>query len=141
MELIPQYLARKAGTEPIEYEHQLLEPICSETYGIMIYQEQVMQAAQALAGYTLGKADLLRRAMGKKKPEEMAAQHDVFVEGCAEVQQDSRAEGREDLRPAGQVRRVRVQQVARRRLRLPVVHHRLPEGQFPGRVHRRDPDQ
>jgi DNA polymerase-3 subunit alpha len=82
MELIPQYLARKAGTEPIEYEHELLEPICRETYGIMIYQEQVMQAAQALAGYTLGKADLLRRAMGKKKPEEMAAQHDVFVEGC-----------------------------------------------------------
>ncbi|MCX6840798.1 MAG: DNA polymerase III subunit alpha, partial [candidate division WOR-3 bacterium] len=82
MELIPQYLARKAGKEPIQYEHPLLEPICSETYGIMIYQEQVMQAAQALAGYSLGKADLLRRAMGKKKPEEMAAQHDTFVEGC-----------------------------------------------------------
>jgi len=82
MELIPQYLARKAGREPIAYEHPLLEPICSETYGIMIYQEQVMQAAQVLAGYSLGKADLLRRAMGKKKPEEMAAQHDVFVEGC-----------------------------------------------------------
>ena len=85
MELIPQYLARKAGKEPITYEHVLLEPICSETYGIMIYQEQVMQAAQVLAGYSLGKADLLRRAMGKKKPEEMAAQHDVFVEGCAKV--------------------------------------------------------
>jgi DNA polymerase-3 subunit alpha len=83
MELIPQYLARKAGKESISYEHELLEPICNETYGIMIYQEQVMQAAQVLAGYTLGKADLLRRAMGKKKPEEMAAQHDVFVEGCA----------------------------------------------------------
>ncbi len=83
MELIPQYLARKAGREPISYEHPLLEPICSETYGIMIYQEQVMQAAQVLAGYSLGKADLLRRAMGKKKPEEMAAQHDTFVEGCA----------------------------------------------------------
>jgi DNA polymerase-3 subunit alpha len=83
MELIPQYLARKAGREPISYEHPLLEPICSETYGVMIYQEQVMQAAQVLAGYSLGKADLLRRAMGKKKPEEMAAQHDVFIEGCA----------------------------------------------------------
>jgi DNA polymerase-3 subunit alpha len=82
MELIPQYLARKAGKEPIAYEHPLLEQICSETYGVMIYQEQVMQAAQVLAGYSLGKADLLRRAMGKKKPEEMAAQHDVFVEGC-----------------------------------------------------------
>ncbi|MBM3313506.1 DNA polymerase III subunit alpha, partial [candidate division WOR-3 bacterium] len=82
MELIPQYLARKAGKEPIAYEHPLLESICSETYGIMIYQEQVMQAAQALAGYSLGKADLLRRAMGKKRPREMAAQHDSFVEGC-----------------------------------------------------------
>ncbi|MEO0085169.1 MAG: DNA polymerase III subunit alpha, partial [candidate division WOR-3 bacterium] len=67
MDLIPQFLARKAGTEPVECGHRLLEPICNETYGIMIYQEQVMQAAQALAGYSLGKADLLRRAMGKKK--------------------------------------------------------------------------
>ena len=67
----------------IEYEHPLLEPICRETYGIMVYQEQVMQAAQALAGYTLGGADLLRRAMGKKKAEEMAAQRKTFVEGCA----------------------------------------------------------
>jgi DNA polymerase-3 subunit alpha len=82
MDLIPSYLARKAGTERIEYEHELLEPICRETYGVLIYQEQVMQAAQALAGYSLGKADLLRRAMGKKKPEEMAAQHETFVEGC-----------------------------------------------------------
>ncbi len=85
MDLIPTYLARKEGRESIEYEHPLLEPICRETYGIMIYQEQVMQAARALAGYTLGSADLLRRAMGKKKPEEMAAQHDVFVEGCAKT--------------------------------------------------------
>lgn len=83
MDLIPSYLARKEGAEPIEYEHELLEGICRETYGILIYQEQVMQSAQALAGYTLGKADLLRRAMGKKKPEEMAVQHDAFVEGCA----------------------------------------------------------
>jgi DNA polymerase-3 subunit alpha len=82
MDLIPSYLARKAGTEQIEQLHPMLGPIAGETYGILIYQEQVMQAAQALAGYSLGKADLLRRAMGKKKPEEMAAQHDVFVEGC-----------------------------------------------------------
>ncbi len=82
MDLIPTYLARKAGSEPIEYEHPLLEPIARETYGILIYQEQVMQAAQALAGYSLGRADLLRRAMGKKKPDEMAAQHETFVQGC-----------------------------------------------------------
>ncbi|MEO0073321.1 MAG: DNA polymerase III subunit alpha, partial [candidate division WOR-3 bacterium] len=77
MDLIPQYLARKTGTQPIEYEHRLLEPITKETYGVFIYQEQVMQAAQALAGYSPGKADLLRRAMGKKKPEEMAAHRET----------------------------------------------------------------
>jgi DNA polymerase-3 subunit alpha len=82
MELIPEFIARRHGEVKIEYEHQLLEPICRETYGIMVYQEQVMQATQVLAGYTLGGADLLRRAMGKKKPEEMAKQRDVFVKGA-----------------------------------------------------------
>jgi len=85
MELIPEFIRRRHGEVRIEYEHPLLEPICRETYGIMVYQEQVMQAAQVLAGYTLGSADLLRRAMGKKKPEEMAKQRDIFVKGCARV--------------------------------------------------------
>jgi DNA polymerase-3 subunit alpha len=85
MELIPEFIRRRHGEVKIEYEHPLLEPICRETYGIMVYQEQVMQAAQALAGYTLGSADLLRRAMGKKKLEEMAKQRDAFVKGCAKV--------------------------------------------------------
>jgi DNA polymerase III subunit alpha len=85
MELIPEFIRRRHGEIRIEYEHPLLEPICRETYGIMIYQEQVMQAAQALAGYTLGGADLLRRAMGKKKAEEMAEQRETFVKGCAKV--------------------------------------------------------
>jgi DNA polymerase-3 subunit alpha len=85
MENIPAYSERKLGSVPIEYDHPLLEPILKETYGIMIYQEQVMQAAQVLAGYTLGGADLLRRAMGKKKPEEMAKQRAIFIEGCAKT--------------------------------------------------------
>jgi len=85
MELIPEFIKRRHGEVKIEYEHPLLEPICRETYGIMVYQEQVMQAAQVLAGYTLGGADLLRRAMGKKKVEEMAKQRDNFVKGCAKV--------------------------------------------------------
>jgi DNA polymerase III subunit alpha len=85
MELIPEFIRRRQGEVTIEYEHPLLEPICRETYGIMVYQEQVMQAAQVLAGYTLGGADLLRRAMGKKKAEEMAAQRKTFVEGCAKT--------------------------------------------------------
>jgi DNA polymerase-3 subunit alpha len=85
MDLIPEFIRRRHGEVRIEPEHPLLEPICRETYGIMVYQEQVMQAAQVLAGYTLGGADLLRRAMGKKKPEEMAKQRDTFVKGCARV--------------------------------------------------------
>ena len=85
MELIPEFIKRRHGEVKIEYEHPLLEPICRETYGIMVYQEQVMQAAQVLAGYTLGGADLLRRAMGKKKAEEMAKQREIFVKGCATV--------------------------------------------------------
>jgi DNA polymerase-3 subunit alpha len=85
MDLIPEFIGRRHGEVKIEYAHPLLEPICQETYGIMVYQEQVMQAAQALAGYTLGGADLLRRAMGKKKAEEMAKHRDIFVKGAARV--------------------------------------------------------
>jgi DNA polymerase III subunit alpha len=83
MDLIPDFIKRRHGEIEIKYEHPLLEPISRETYGILIYQEQVMQAAQLLAGYTLGGADLLRRAMGKKKVEEMQKQRETFVKGCA----------------------------------------------------------
>jgi DNA polymerase-3 subunit alpha len=83
MDNIPSFGRRKQGTEAIEYPHALLEPILAETYGIFVYQEQVMQAAQVLAGYSLGGADLLRRAMGKKIKAEMDAQRATFVEGCA----------------------------------------------------------
>jgi DNA polymerase-3 subunit alpha len=84
MELIPDFIRRRHGEMEIKYEHPLLEPIARETYGILIYQEQVMQAAQILAGFTLGAADILRRAMGKKKVEEMQKQREKFVKGCAE---------------------------------------------------------
>jgi DNA polymerase III subunit alpha len=84
MDLIPEFIKRRHGEVKIEYEHPLLEPIARETYGILIYQEQVMQAAQLLAGFTLGGADLLRRAMGKKKVEEMVKQRAAFVKGCKE---------------------------------------------------------
>jgi len=79
---IPTYAKRKDGTEKPDYMHKLLEPYLTETYGIMIYQEQVMQAAQALSGYSLGSADLLRRAMGKKIKSEMDAQREMFVSGA-----------------------------------------------------------
>jgi DNA polymerase-3 subunit alpha len=87
MDLIPEFIKRRHGEVKVEYEHPLLEPIAKETYGILIYQEQVMQAAQVLAGYTLGAADLLRRAMGKKKVEEMQRQREKFVKGCRETNQ------------------------------------------------------
>jgi DNA polymerase-3 subunit alpha len=85
MDLIPDFIKRRHGEVEIVYEHPLLETISKETYGVLIYQEQVMQAAQILAGYTLGGADLLRRAMGKKKAEEMAKHRDLFVKGAAKV--------------------------------------------------------
>jgi len=85
MDLIPSFIKRKKGEEKVEYLHPLLEDVSKETYGILIYQEQVQKAANLLAGYTLGAADVLRRAMGKKKPEEMAKQREIFVKGCAET--------------------------------------------------------
>ena len=87
MEMLPSYSARKTGREPIHYDHPLLEPILKETYGIMVYQEQVQRAANVLAGYSLGQADLLRRAMGKKKKEIMDEERGKFVEGCARTNQ------------------------------------------------------
>ncbi|MCZ8075860.1 MAG: DNA polymerase III subunit alpha [Paucibacter sp.] len=83
MDLIPTFVARKHGKEVVEYPHPLTEPVLAETYGIMVYQEQVMQTAQVLGGYSLGGADMLRRAMGKKKAEEMAEHRAIFRKGAA----------------------------------------------------------
>lgn len=83
MDLIPSFVARKHGREVVEYPHPLVADMLSETYGIMVYQEQVMQTAQILGGYSLGGADLLRRAMGKKKAEEMAQHRQIFRDGAA----------------------------------------------------------
>jgi len=82
MENIPSFCARKNGKEDISYPHKLLAPVLAETYGIFVYQEQVMLAAQVMAGYSLGGADILRKAMGKKKPEEMAKQRQIFRDGA-----------------------------------------------------------
>lgn len=85
MQFIPDYIERKKGLKKVEYAHPLLKEVCGDTYGIMIYQEQVQRAANVLAGYSLGQADLLRRAMGKKDKEKMAKERVTFVEGCARV--------------------------------------------------------
>ncbi|WP_287796943.1 DNA polymerase III subunit alpha, partial [Idiomarina sp.] len=87
--MVDNFIDRKHGREEIsypdaEYQHESLQPILEPTYGVILYQEQVMQIAQVLAGYTLGGADLLRRAMGKKKPEEMAKQREIFAKGAAQ---------------------------------------------------------
>ena len=83
MDLIPSFVARKHGREEVEYPHPMVAEMLSETYGIMVYQEQVMQTAQILGGYSLGGADMLRRAMGKKKAEEMAEHRQIFRAGAA----------------------------------------------------------
>jgi DNA polymerase III subunit alpha len=83
MDLIGDYIKRKKGLTKIRYEHPLLEEICADTYGVMIYQEQVMAAASKLAGYSLAQGDLLRRAMGKKDKKTMAKERSNFIEGCA----------------------------------------------------------
>ncbi|MCB1619831.1 MAG: DNA polymerase III subunit alpha [Thiothrix sp.] len=80
--MVDDFIDRKHGRAKVEYPHPALEPILKPTYGVILYQEQVMQIAQVLAGYTLGGADMLRRAMGKKKPEEMAKQRTIFMEGA-----------------------------------------------------------
>jgi DNA polymerase-3 subunit alpha len=82
MDLIPDFIERKHGRQEVEYPHPLLEPVLAPTYGVVVYQEQVMQTAQILAGYSLGGADLLRRAMGKKKLEEMAKERAKFEAGA-----------------------------------------------------------
>ena len=98
MDNIPIYIARKKGEEELDYLYDTLQPILQETYGVMIYQEQVMQIAQTLSSYSLGEADLLRRAMGKKIKEEMAAQKARFVDGA--VRTACRKTNGRDFRPS-----------------------------------------
>jgi DNA polymerase-3 subunit alpha len=96
--MVDDFIDRKHGRRPIEYDVEALAPILKDTYGVIVYQEQVMQIARELAGYSLGQADLLRRAMGKKKPEEMAKHRDLFVKGATEKGLDrAKAESTFDL--------------------------------------------
>ena len=116
MDNIPTYINRKHGEEPVDCLHAMLEPILKETYGVIIYQEQVMQIAQVMAGYSLGEADILRRAMGKKDKRDMA-------QAAGRVRGRRREEGRQKrdeelhLRAGRQVRRLRIQQEPHRGLR------------------------
>ena len=89
--MVDDFIDRKHGRKKVEYAHPLLEPILKDTYGVIVYQEQVMQIASALAGYSLGSADLLRRAMGKKKAEVMAKEKAGFLDGAKQKQRRRRA--------------------------------------------------
>ena len=115
--MIDDFIDRKHGRKAVVYDLPELKEILEETYGVIVYQEQVMQISNRIAGYSLGDADLLRRAMGKKKLEEMAKQRERFVKGALD-EGLSAEEGREDLRPDGAVRRLRLQQVALGGLRV-----------------------
>ena len=136
MDNIPSFAARKHKREEVALLHPMMEPILRETYGIIVYQEQVMQIARTLAGYSLGEADLLRRAMGKKIHAEMVAQKERFAEG-AETERHPQGHGERDLRPGAEVRQLRLQQVARRGLCAGQLSDGLAEGALPGRILRR----
>ena len=128
--MVDDFIARKQGKTEVKYELPQLEPILRDTYGVIAYQEQVMRISNVLAGFTLGEADILRKAMGKKKAEVMAKQRGKFVDG-AKKNGHQREEGRADLRPDGALRRLRLQQVALDGLRAPGVPDGVPEGELP----------
>ena len=136
MDNIETFVNRKHGIEEPDYLHPLAKPILEETYGVIIYQEQVMQLAQVLSGYSLGEADLLRRAMGKKIKAEMDAQGARFVKGALEKGIDGGPRALH-LRTDGEVRGLRLQQVPRRGLRADRLSDRLSQGEPRAGIHRR----
>ena len=134
MDNIPKYIECKHGREKPFYLHPSLEPILSDTHGVMTYQEDVMLIARELAGYSLGQADELRRAMGKKIKEQMAAHRARFIEGAAKKKGIDAAYRRTNLRPSRKIRGLRLQQGPRRGLRASRLSNRLAEGELRRRV-------
>ena len=128
--MVDDFIARKGGKVEIKYELPQLEPILRETYGVIAYQEQVMRIASELAGFTLGEADILRKAMGKKNADVMQAQRAKFVDG-AKKRGVEREEGGARLRPDGALRRLRLQQVALDGLRAARVSDGVSQGELP----------
>ena len=136
---IPTYCARKLGHEAPDYIHPKIEPILRETFGVIIYQEQVMQIARDLSGYSLGEADMLRRAMGKKIKSEMDGAARALRQRRAGARPDQ-GQGRRNLRPARQIRRLRLQQEPRRGLCADRLLDRVVQGEPPRRIPRRVDD-
>ncbi len=129
--MISDFIDRRHGRKPVKYELPVLRDLLEETYGVIVYQEQVMQIANVVAGYSLGEADLLRRAMGKKKAAEMKAQRERFVKGALERGYPKRKVVKL-FDTDGEVRGLRLQQVTRRSLWLRCVRDGLPESPLPG---------
>ena len=137
--MVDDFIDRKHGRMKVEYDHPLLEPILRDTYGVIVYQEQVMQISSALAGYSLGRADLLRRAMGKKKAEVMAKEKEGFLQG-ATVKAVDPAIAERVFDSDGEVRRLRLQPQPLGGLRPAHLSDRLPEAALLGGVHSRPAD-
>ena len=137
MDLIPDFIERKHGRAEVKFPHALLAPVLAPTYGVIVYQEQVMQTAQILAGYSLGGADLLRRAMGKKDVAEDGAGTREVRSRRATAARHPCARRRSDLRLAREVRRLWLQQVTRSGLCAGGLPDCMAEGALPGRVHGR----
>ena len=130
---IPTYCAVKLGEEDADYLHPKIEPVLKETFGVIIYQEQVMQIAQILSGYSLGEADMLRRAMGKKIKAEMDAPARPFRRWRGRARR-RQGQGRRNLRPSREIRRLRLQQEPCGGLCAGRLSDRLVQGQLSGRV-------
>jgi len=124
-----EYAERKHGRRPVEYPHEDLRDILDETYGVMVYQEQVMQTAVRMAGYTMSEADNLRKVMGKKKPELLPPHKEAFVNGA--VERGIRVPREPAVRSHRAVRRLRVQRFARVRVRLRRVPDRVLKATTP----------
>ena len=133
MEYIPTYIKRLHGEEPVEFKHPKLEPILDETYGIIVYQEQIIQIAVQLAGYAPGEADEIRKAVGKKIKEKIEAHKAKFIAGAVKNGIDQ-VGGRSDLRRHRVLCALRLQQSARRRLRGDDVPDGVSQGALSGRV-------
>ena len=134
--MVDDYINRKNGLTRVEYLLPELEELTAETLGVIVYQDQVLQIANRLAGYSLGEADLLRRAMGKKKPEEMAKQQRPLRARRGRAR-DRQEEGRAGVRADGRVRGLRLREVALDRVRADHLPDRLSQGEPPARVHGR----
>ena len=132
--VVDDYIARKHGRVEIKYDLPQMEPVLKETYGVIAYQEQVMRLASELAGFTLGQADELRRAMGKKDAAKMQAQRDALHERLPRARHP-REEGDEDLRVHRVLRRLRLQQGALDDLRAARVPDGVPQGELPAPLH------